>query len=115
MCDSVVVFLHIGPAYKQKFSSNPIDRRLLGQIEISKNANNVVISGPIVVIFSKNIVLFHSFPYIWSRDHAHFWFRQQTGGVSICSIPCCPFPFSCPTKSAVQSKNVLTYHIAYII
>jgi len=111
VCDSVVVFLHIGPAYKQKFSSNPIDRRLLGQIEISKNANNVVISGPIVVIFSKNIVLFHSFPYIWSPTSG-FAARR---GVSICSIPFCPFPFSCPTKSAVQSKNVLTYHIAYII
>ena len=30
------------------------------------------------------------------------------GGASMCSIPFCPFPFRCPTKSAVQSKNVMT-------
>ena len=35
--------------------------------------------------------------------------KFSTGGASICSIPFCPFPFSCPTKSAVQSKNVTTY------
>ena len=27
------------------------------------------------------------------------------GGASICSIPFCPFPFSCPTKSAVHCKK----------
>ena len=42
------------------------------------------------------------------------WRSQKfsTGGASICSNPFCPFPFSCPTKSAVQSKNVVTYHTA---
>jgi len=45
---------------------------LLGRNAISKNANNVVISSPRVIIFSQNIELLHSFPYIWSRDHAHF-------------------------------------------
>jgi len=34
--------------------------------------------------------------------------KLSTGGASICSIPFCPFLFSCPTKSAVQSKNVMT-------
>jgi len=36
------------------------------------------------------------------------WRSQKfsTGGASVCSIPFCPF-----TKSAVQSKNVMTYHI----
>ena len=35
------------------------------------------------------------------------WRSQKfsAGGASICSIPFCPFPFSCPTKSAVQSKK----------
>jgi len=41
--------------------------------------------------------------------------KLSTGGASICSIPFCPFPFSCPTKSAVQSKNVMTYHTAWMI
>jgi len=51
-----------------------------------------------------------------NKTRAPFRFQQwrsqkfSTGGASICSIPFCPFPFSCPTKSAVQSKNVLTYH-----
>jgi len=42
---------------------------------------------------------------------SHQWRSQKfsTGGASTCSIPFCPFPFSCPTKSAVQSKNVMTY------
>jgi len=31
--------------------------------------------------------------------------KFSTGGVSVCSIHFCPFPFSCPTKSAIQSKN----------
>jgi len=45
------------------------------------------------------------------------WRSQKfsTGGASICSIPFCPFPFSWPTKSAVQSKNVMTYHTAWMI
>ena len=37
-----------------------------------------------------------------------FQWRSQkfsTGGASIFSIPFCPFPFSCRTKSAVQSKK----------
>jgi len=35
------------------------------------------------------------------------WRSQKfsTGGAPICSFPFCPFPFSCPTKSAVQSKK----------
>jgi len=33
--------------------------------------------------------------------------KLSTGGASVCSIPFCPFPLSCPTKSAVQSKNVM--------
>ena len=41
--------------------------------------------------------------------------KFSTGGVSVCSIHFCPFPFSCPTKSAVQSKNVTTYHTAWMI
>ena len=32
--------------------------------------------------------------------------------LTICSIPFCAFPISCPTKSAVQLKNVMTYHTA---
>ena len=42
------------------------------------------------------------------------WCSQKfsTGSESICRMPFCPFPFSCPTKSAVQSKNVTTYHTA---
>jgi len=50
-----------------------------------------------------------------TRFFTLFQWRSQkfpTGGASICSIPFCPFPFSCPTKSAVQSKNVMTYHTA---
>jgi len=45
------------------------------------------------------------------------WRSQKfsTGGASICSIPFCPFPFSCPAKSGVQSKNVMTYHTAWMI
>jgi len=41
------------------------------------------------------------------------WCSQKfsTGGASICSIPFCLFPFSFPTKSAVQSENVMTYSI----
>ena len=35
--------------------------------------------------------------------------KLSTGGASICNIPFCPFPFSCPTKSAVQSKT--SWHI----
>jgi len=31
--------------------------------------------------------------------------KLSTGGASVCSIPFCPFPLSCPTKSAVQSKK----------
>ena len=31
--------------------------------------------------------------------------KFSTGGASICSVPFCPSPFSCPTKSAVQSKK----------
>jgi len=38
--------------------------------------------------------------------------KFSTGGASICSIPFCPFPFRCPTKSAVRSENVMTYHAA---
>ena len=51
-----------------------------------------------------------------NKTRAPFRFQQwrsqkfSTGGASICSIPFCPFPSSCPTKSAVQSKNVFTYH-----
>jgi len=41
----------------------------------------------------------------------NFW---QGVRASICSIPFCPFPFSCPPKSAVQSKNVMTYHTAWM-
>jgi len=52
---------------------------LLGRNAISKNANNVVISSPRVIIFSQNIELLHSFPYIWSRDHAHF----RPGGAQV--------------------------------
>jgi len=36
--------------------------------------------------------------------------RKFSGCASICNIPFCPFPFSCPTKSAAQSKNT-SYHI----
>ena len=41
--------------------------------------------------------------------------KFSTGGASICSIPFCPFPFSCPAKSAVQSENVMTHHTAWMI
>ena len=53
-----------------------------------------------------------------TNTHTAFQWRSQkfsTGSASICSIPFCPFPFSCPTKSAVQSKNVTTYHTAWMI
>jgi len=45
------------------------------------------------------------------------WHSQKfsTSVASICSIPFCPFPFSSPTKSAVWSKNVMTYHTAWMI
>ena len=61
----------------QNFSSFHIDTPLLGQNAISKNAYNVVISSPRVIIFSKNIELFSYFPHIWSCDHAHFRFGRQ--------------------------------------
>ena len=41
--------------------------------------------------------------------------KFSTGGASICSIPFCPFPFSYPTKSALQAKNVMTYHTDWMI
>jgi len=49
----------------------------------------------------------------------HQWRSQKfsTGmrqSVAFLSVQC-PFPFSCPTKSAVQSKNVMTYHTAWMI
>ena len=50
-----------------------------------------------------------------TRLHVMEWaiqWRSQkfsTGGASICSIPFCIFPFSCPTKSAVPSKT--SWHI----
>jgi len=47
------------------------------------------------------------------RSSVWQWRSQKfsTGGASICSVPFCPFPYSCPTKSAVQSKN--THQITY--
>ena len=55
--------------------------------------------------------------YQLQNDICCQWRSQKfsTDGASICSIPFCPFPFSCPTKSAVQSKNVMTYHTAWMI
>jgi len=59
-------------------------------------------------------------PLDGSSYHVFSWCRSQdsgvarnfpTGGASICSILFCPFPFSCPTKSAVQSKN--SHQITY--
>ena len=44
--------------------------------------------------------------------------KFSTEGASICSVPFCPFPFSCPTESAVQSKkrhDISTYHTAWMI
>ena len=40
------------------------------------------------------------------------WRSQKfsTGGASICSVPFCPFPFSCPTKSAVYDRKT-SWHI----
>jgi len=61
----------------QNFSSFHIDKAVVGQNAISKNANNVVISSPSVFMFSHNIELFHSFHFIWSSDHAHFRFGRQ--------------------------------------
>ena len=43
------------------------------------------------------------------------WRSQKfSTGQSICGIPFCPFPFSCPTMSAVQPKNVVTYQFKCI-
>ena len=50
--DSVVVFSAVGcMQLEQNFSSFHIDTCLVGRNAISKNANNVVISGPSVFIF----------------------------------------------------------------
>jgi len=50
--DSVVVFLAVGPVrIEQNFSSFHIDKPVVGRNAISKNANNVVISGRRVFIF----------------------------------------------------------------
>jgi len=76
--DSVVVFLLVGPVrIEQNFSSFFIDTLVVGRNAFSKNANNVVISSPRVIIFSHNIEHFHSFHFIWSPDHAHFRFGRQ--------------------------------------
>ena len=61
----------------QNFSSFHIDKPVVGRNAISKNANNVVISSPRVVMFSHNIELFVSFPHIWSRDLDRFRFGRQ--------------------------------------
>jgi len=55
--------------------------------------------------------------FLFQNSTKSQWRSQKfsTGGASICSIPFCPFPFSCPTKSAVRSKNVMTYHTAWMI
>jgi len=54
----------------------------------------------------KHCSLFSSISGQWRSQ------KFSTGGASICTIPFCPFPFSCPTKSAVLSKNATTYHTA---
>ena len=58
--DSVVVFSAVGCVrIEQNFSSFPIDTCLVGRNAISKNANNVVVSSPRVVMFSHNLSLIH--------------------------------------------------------
>ena len=61
----------------QNFSSFHIDKAVVGRNAISKNANNVVISRPRLIVFSHNIELFHSFHFVWSRDHNDFRFGRQ--------------------------------------
>ena len=61
----------------QNFSSFHIDKAVVGRNAISKNANNVVISRPRLIIFSHNIELFHSCHFVWSRDHNDFRFGRQ--------------------------------------
>ena len=61
----------------QNFSSFHIDKAVVGRNAISKNANNVVISSPRVLILSRILVPEDSFPYIWSRDLERFRFGRQ--------------------------------------
>jgi len=109
--DSVVVFLLVGPVrIEQNFSSFFIDTLVVGRNAFSKNANNVVISSPRVIIFSNNIEHFHSFHFIWSPDHAHFRFGRQGApniffSNSIFSATLCPiseiFSGSCAPRRAL--------------
>ena len=76
--DSVVVFLdRWAHAYRANFSSFSIDTRLLGPNAISKNANNVVISGPRAFIFSSIVDLINLIRHIRPRDHNDFRFGRQ--------------------------------------
>ena len=61
----------------QNFSSFHIDKAVVGRNVISKNANNVVITSPRVLILSRILVPEDSFPYIWSRDLERFRFGRQ--------------------------------------
>jgi len=53
------------------------DISLVGPNAISKNANNVVNSGPSVFIFSQIVDLVNLIRYIRSRDHIDFRFGRQ--------------------------------------
>ena len=76
--DSVVVFLdRWAHAYRANLSSFSIDTRLLGPNAISKNANNVVISGPRAFIFSSIVDLINLIRNIRPRDHNNFRFGRQ--------------------------------------
>jgi len=72
-----------------------------------------------IVVVSTLVTVYWPVRFQAYRFHhcCHQWRSQKfsTGGASICSIPFCPFSFSCPTKSAVQSKNVMTHHTAWTI
>ena len=72
------MFSAVGPVrIMQNFSSFHIDKAVVGRNAISKNANNVVISRPRLIVFSHNIELFHSFHFVRSRDHNGFRFGRQ--------------------------------------
>jgi len=66
-----------GVRIEQNFSSFLIDTRLVGPNAISKNANNVVNSGPRVFIFSQVVEFVNLIRYIRPRDHNDFRFGRQ--------------------------------------
>jgi len=101
-------------AHVQRMSDRPADAVAAAtgiQLEyrVRPSANTFRYTVAIYPTFSPTT----AYPFFFRTDSTQ-WRSQKfsTGGASIYSIPFCPFPFSCPTKSAVQSKNVITYHTA---